>query len=766
MALAGVFAAIPAHAHPAAELGRFSCTARVSSGTFVCHPLLPAPGAALDVATAAPAAREHGEWTASMTLRNGMNLWLGTADGRTADASGVTVAVLGAPTTTEGLGTVRVRTDALGAAARYVGVLAPGGTSAAKAWTFDVPEGVEAFTVQVAVAGVATIPPVFATNNAPAAQGLSGTSETVAAAVRTATGLRLPSSVYTWSSSDTGVATVSSTGEVSRVGMGHATVTLSANGVPAAQYPVQVCPPLAVGEVLHIADAHASSFCVAGGTADAAEYTLLPSNLSTTAAQSLTVTGSGIQAVTGPPTPSAFRAEEGSELLSAAAEDASELAVSPVPDGFAGQRVQATARQQAVPNVGDVLNIQVAQGCTGTADVRASTVRAVSSHFIVVFDNSNPAFSPTYTGNPFDPDTLINRLERIVWPSITAGFGTPTDLDDNGRIVVVYTGYLNSLSPPASSTIVDGLFEWRDLYAKAGGCPLSNEGEYLYQMVPDPTGSINSNVRTESSVVGNSSRVGGDLTARLIAQSKRIYSTNDYQMEEGWLEQGLVSIAEELMFYAQSAGLAPRQNIITANLTTGPNASRRVAAFNTYANANYGRLRPFLQRPDTSGAFRSGTSMAARGATWAFLRYAIDRRVTEGGVTDASILSALAGGQPYVGKENLRHALGLASTDELDQWYRDFLVAMYTDDSGVAGVATRYTQPSWNFRSLFTALNGNYQLVPRALTNGTSFTLTYARGGGTAYLRFGVPQGGFASVTANSGGGTPAPMRFSIVRTK
>lgn len=732
---------------------------------------MPGSGGTLALDAVAPAAREDARFSAALALRNGRSQWLGTSDGRTADAEGLAVRLLGAPATTEGRGIVRMRTDASGAAARYVGVLAPGNTSAAQVWAFDVPDGVEAFTVQIALAGVATIPAVYATNDAPAAQGLSGTNETVAAAVRTATGLRLPPSVYTWQSSNTDVATVSASGDVSRVGIGSATITLSANGVPAAQYPVQVCTNLAVGEVLHFTTDQAPSFCVPGGTSGAAEYTLLPSNLQQSTAVSLTVTGTGIQAVTGPPTPSAVRGDDGTDGLNVPTftedderSEALAFAASPLPDGIAPQRIQAPARQAAVPNIGDSLDIQVARGCTGTPEMRRGGVRVITDDFILVLDGKNPPGGFVQGGSTGNLDSLANRL-TILTPTLKAHFGTPTDLDNNGRIIVFYTSYVNSLSPPASSVVYDGLFEPRDLYSSApGSCPLSNEGEYFYMLVPDPTGSINSNVRTVSSVEGSTTRTTGGLLARLIAQSKRIYTTNDYQTEESWIEQGLASMVEELMFYRMSWGLAPRQNIALSNLTTGPYASRRVAAFNTYANLNYSRLRPFLQRPDTTGAFKTGTSLASRGAMWAFLRYAIDRRVTEAGVTDASILQALAGGQPYIGKENLRYALGLASTDELDQWYRDFLVATYTDDA-VSGIAARYTQPSWNFRSVYSGLSYSPPTV-RTLTSGAGLTLSYSRAGSTAFMRFGVAQGGFASFTALSGGVPTPDMRFSIVRTK
>jgi hypothetical protein len=72
-------------------------------------------------------------------------------------------------------------------------------------------------------------------------------------------------------------------------------------------------------------------------------------------------------------------------------------------------------------------------------------------------------------------------------------------------------------------------------------------------------------------------------------------------------------------------GLAPRGNIVVTQLTTGPNATRRVAAFNTYANPNFGRWRGWLQRPDTSGPVKNVDALASRGATWSFLRYAADR---------------------------------------------------------------------------------------------------------------------------------------------
>ena len=183
-----------------------------------------------------------------------------------------------------------------------------------------------------------------------------------------------------------------------------------------------------------------------------------------------------------------------------------------------------------------------------------------------------------------------------------------------------------------------------------------------------------------------------------------------------------------------------------------------MAAFNTDANSNFGRLRSWLQRPDTAGPIKNNDALATRGAVWAFLRYTADRLNGD----DAQLWYALVNSD-QVGAANLDNVTGVNASTE---WVRDFVSAMYADDA-VAGIGAAQQVTSWSFRSLYTALNGSYQLVPRSLTNGVGLTLSYSRGGGTAYARFGVPTGGFAGVTALSGGVPPvSPYALIILRTK
>ena len=174
---------------------------------------------------------------------------------------------------------------------------------------------------------------------------------------------------------------------------------------------------------------------------------------------------------------------------------------------------------------------------------------------------------------------------------------------------------------------------------------------------------------------------------------------------------------------------------------------------------NIGRLRPWLQRPDTTGALKNNAnSLAVRGAIWAFLRYSADRVNGNDQTFWFNMVNSNLEGIP-----NIQNAIGGASPTA---WQRDFTAALYGDDNAFA-VASQYQNPSWNYRALYALLFGSYSLLPRPLTNNTALTLSYSNGGGTAYARFGVPASGYSTVTGLSGGIPPvSPFALIVMRTK
>jgi hypothetical protein len=200
--------------------------------------------------------------------------------------------------------------------------------------------------------------------------------------------------------------------------------------------------------------------------------------------------------------------------------------------------------------------------------------------------------------------------------------------------------------------------------------------------------------------------------------------------------------------------LQPRQNIDRPTALTEPIRT----PFLNYQSQNFSRFISYLEHPDTASLIGVG-NLPTRGAVWAFLRYAADRR----GGPDRDLWHGLVNSTTS-GIENLRNVL----TPNPIDWMQDWTVSVYTDDAGLP-VEGRFTQPSWNFRSImpaYTRTNNQYPLRTIALTTSSAVNLNLF-GGGAAYLRFGIAPSGRAGIRTTSGGTTPPQnLRISIVRTK
>ncbi|HEX2095346.1 MAG TPA: hypothetical protein VHG28_23320 [Longimicrobiaceae bacterium] len=399
--------------------------------------------------------------------------------------------------------------------------------------------------------------------------------------------------------------------------------------------------------------------------------------------------------------------------------------------------------EQRVPRVGDrlQLNVQFRENCTNPI-LRGGRVVAVSQRLIVVADTSNPA--PGFSDA--DYQEFASTFDNLVWPVDTRTFGEPTDIDKNDRIIAFFTRAINELTAPTSNSFVSGLVYSRDLFPKKetgnfAACQSSNEAELMYLMVPDPSrGGAFTHENVKRSTVG----VLAHEFQHVLNAGRRLYvqrAPQNVWNEEVWLNEGLSHIAEELVFYEASA-LSSRRNIDLNLLRSTPTI---LNAVNAYQVQNLSRLINYYGNPEQNSPYDTDDDLAARGAAWAFLRYAADRRDGD----DRAFFNALVNSN-VIGLANLRAALG-GSTDPIP-WVRDWNVSVYTDDA-VSGVDARFTQPSWNFRSVLPALRSNqFPLRVRPLTNGVSTGPITLNAGGAAYLRFAVAPGGRAEVRAGVGG--------------
>lgn len=528
---------------------------------------------------------------------------------------------------------------------------------------------------------------------------------------------------------------------------------------------------MAVGQVL--TDISASGFCVHADVANA-EYALIPYydaavpnsliNIEAHPAgvSALPLTATALVRPTAPaPATSTIRPNEDFEAALRERERV-ESAKRPMATGGMqpNRNLIGAAAQLVVPAVGDLMKLNVnAMDFCDNPDYRTARVMAVTNKAIVVADTSNPAGG--FTSDEFKSigvtfDTLINPID-------SAAFGPVSDIDNNGRVIMLFTRAVNELTEPGSPNgVVLGFYYRRDLYPKsgpAGTCTGSNVGEMFYLMVPDTGGVVNGNKRTKSDVVTFTNGTVAHEYQHLINASGRLYGPNPNGIfEEKWLDEGLAHTAEDLNFWAAS-GLRPRTNVDNS-IFSNPKA---LSAYNTFGVFNIRRYATYLGRPETQGPVgfdANDADLQTRGAIWSLLRYIADQRFAG---AENTFWNALVNSRT-TGLANLTNAIGSAPNTLM----RDWAISVFMDDNA-PGVDPRFTQPSWNVRSLIT--NGGtsiaYPLVTRTLSDGVTLSTSLASYG-VSFMRFSVPSGQDAllSVSGSSGGALPPGVRVSIARVK
>ena len=422
------------------------------------------------------------------------------------------------------------------------------------------------------------------------------------------------------------------------------------------------------------------------------------------------------------------------------------------------EREPALAALVAPLTLGSVLSLNAnAFSDCRDPDLRTGRVVVVSTKAIVVADTANPPGGFTdadYRRFAAAFDTLVHTVN-------VDAFGEPQDIDRNGRAIVFFTRAVNELSPASSNSFVGGFFWARDFTPKSE-CGGSNEAEMFYMMVPDPDGLV-TNAR---GVQSRSFRHGfvdsitvGTLAheyQHLINAGRRAYVTRTNVAEQGWLNEALSHVAEELVFHRQ-ARVLPRRNLGATHF----GAPGYDAAFLQYVNSNMARYRTFLQEPALHSPFAdesgTGTGVQARGASWAWLRYLADHR----GAGDGDVWRRLANSSTN-GFANIREVFGVDPLESI----RDWSMANLLDDLGLP-VESRYTQPSWNFRSVYPAIPGAarpFPLQTRVLQDDTRAAVTL-RAGAVTYLRFAIAPAREALLQLSAGAASGA-LQFHLTRTK
>jgi hypothetical protein len=623
-----------------------------------------------------------------------------------------------------------------------------------------------------------------------------GQTVTATATVFDQFGALLPGRPVTWSTSSNAIATVNSAGVVTGVTAGQVQViatvdgkpgqvTLTVTAVQQAQCSGTNAVQLALGEVRNLTSDQVASLCLTSG-ASASEYVLIPFSNSNVAASQTTIqiTGTNTSAILAPPLAALAAIGTGLARLGSTTARGMGLGVpqTPLPDvsmemafrererreidplraaaiasGATAGRVAPSVPSHltnipATPAVGSIvqLNANLTGGACDAKQLRGAKVITVLPHTILVIDTLAPAGGYTNA----ELIAFATSFDTLGYGLDTLNFGLPSDIDLNGRVLIFFTPGVNQIPGPPGG-FIGGLFYGRDLITATGpnGCAGSNEGEMFYMPIPDPNQTINGNYKDKTAL---SNVVLATLVhefQHLINAGRRQFVNHAPTSEEIWLNEGLSHVAEELLYYRVS-GNSPRANL---SLTLLRSSQAQVDAFNIYELQNFGRLLSYLTAPTANSPFSQVDGLAMRGAIWGLLRYSADRKGGPERNTWQALVNTTASGQA-----NFNTVFG-----DLISMTRDWTVAQFLDDSGLLE-PDKYTNPSWNFRSIYPALTtpSRFPIATVALGNAAPVTLTL-NGGSPAYMRFRIAASVFATVASTAFGQPVGPgVDFILVRTQ
>ena len=391
------------------------------------------------------------------------------------------------------------------------------------------------------------------------------------------------------------------------------------------------------------------------------------------------------------------------------------------------------ALSAAIPAVGDRTTFKVpAQKfpCDSFKTITAQ-VQYINDKTIIYQDITAPAGGFTAA----DFQTIGDEFSTLIYPTDVSYFGNPSDLDNNSRIIILYTPEVNKLTPSGSpGGFVGGFFWAGDLFPQSGpgSCAQSNVAELFYVLTPDPTGSINGNARSTATVRQGTRGTIAHEFQHMINASERIRSPILQNFEQVWLDEALAHFAEDAVGRAlRGIGEAEDANFMR---TLGGNADD----FNAFFFQNFARFRSWLliTGPMSPISSLADSSLAVRGAAWSLVHYAADQYAPGGDVK--AYTRKLAGG-PDTGVVNLTKNAGNVAFDVL---ISGWMVANFADNNSIPGLSSLYTYKVYDMRNIETVVdaniaprNGVYPLKVTAIT-GPNFALTglQARSGSGNYF--------------------------------
>jgi hypothetical protein len=219
-----------------------------------------------------------------------------------------------------------------------------------------------------------------------------------------------------------------------------------------------------------------------------------------------------------------------------------------------------------------------------------------------------------------------DRFDDQSYPTDVGAFGGPSDIDANGKVIIILSPTVNALTTPdimAQGARIVGFFFAIDLIVGASGPgggpfnPFANFAEIFYAVVPNENNEFTGARVTKAETVNLLGSVFAHEFEHMISFNQHVLIRDAVEPEALWLDEGLAHMAESL---------------------------------NGFHGQNRLRSAFFLDSPHDVTLVAGGDGLDERGAAWLFVQYLVDRlgeavlgRLVQTNLTSTANVSAAAG---------------------------------------------------------------------------------------------------------------------------
>ena len=317
-----------------------------------------------------------------------------------------------------------------------------------------------------------------------------------------------------------------------------------------------------------------------------------------------------------------------------------------------------------------------------TLSTVTATALKVGTHIAIYVDNA----APTPSLSQSDLNTLRTVFDTRLYETDTLAFGSESDIDNNGMVIVLMTGKVNALVTSAQCTnptggYVAGYFFGADLITTAPFAT-GNNSEIFYSIVPDASGTL--------SCAHPVSDVTGLVPVTFVHEFQHMISFNQHFLVRGdfpedlWLNEGLSHYAEE-----------------NGGRTFLRSSPPDTATFCNYVFGDVYNAGQYFTAPqshvlvDTAGI----GGLANRGAYWLFVRYLVDQIGATLGSADS--VTRRLDMTTRTGAVNVSNVAGGTSFPTLvERW----ALANYVSDLPGFSAPSELQYVTWQFRTAFPTL--------------------------------------------------------------